>query len=122
MFIRYNLNLKSRARELRNNQTDSERLVWNYLRKEFSNFSFLRQKPLGEFIADFYCYQLSLIIEIDWDVHDFQKEKDHERDLVLLEKFNLKTLRFSNGLVNNNILSIKKELLEYIRTCGSPSL
>ena len=77
-YIPYNLKLKSVASELRKNQTDSELKVWKFLKTNFPGLSFNRQKPLGEFIADFYCSELFLIIEVDGNVHDNQKEKDLE--------------------------------------------
>ena len=114
LFIRYNPKLKDRARELRNNATDSEKKFWNFLRKEFSGFHFARQKPLDQFIPDFYCNKLKLIIEIDGEVHNSQKERDAERDNIFLIKYNIVTLRFANLQVEQDIQGIKSELEKYI--------
>jgi len=81
------------ARELRKNPTPSEKRMWRYLRKrQLGGYKFLRQKPFVYeqrdnrryfYIADFYCAELKLIIEVDGKVHDFQKDYDYQRDLVL---------------------------------------
>ncbi len=93
------------ARELRNNPTPSEKHLWKYLRKrQFNGYKFLRQKPFiyevrnGRkyfFIADFYCAELRLVIELDGKIHDIHKEYDFQRDLVL-KGLGLKVLRIRN--------------------------
>ena len=82
-FIPYDKNLVSRARELRNNQTREEKFFWSNILKseEFRHLTFLRQKPIGNFIMDFYCAKLLLGIEIDGDIHDANRDK--ERDYIL---------------------------------------
>ncbi len=70
--------------------------MWNFLRENYKEFKFKRQKPIGNFIVDFYSKSLSLVIEIDGDIHLLQKEKDVERDRILLYEFKLQTLRFTN--------------------------
>lgn len=122
VFIKYNPKLKDRARELRNNTTDSEKKFWNFLRVHFLEHHFMRQKPLDQFIVDFYCNKLRLIIEIDGEVHDYQKERDAERDNIFLQTYNIVTLRFTNKQVENNILEIKSILQEYIRSREVPPL
>ena len=93
------------AREQRNNPTPSEKRLWRNLRKrQFHGFRFLRQKPFVHeqreskryfYIADFYCAELNLVIEVDGKVHDFQKSYDYQRDLVL-NGFGLNVLRIKN--------------------------
>jgi leucyl-tRNA synthetase len=88
--------ITSLARDLRKNQTPSEILVWKILRRRsFFGYKFLRQHPIffsiraqriEFFIADFYCSQLKLIIEVDGKIHEKQREYDIERDSKLLEK------------------------------------
>ena len=91
-FIPYDKNLVSRARELRKETTEAEKLFWNKIlkNKKFVKFKFTRQKPLDYFIADFYCAKLCLVIEIDGEIHNFQKTRDKERDNLLEQKFGLK--------------------------------
>ncbi|MDR9417886.1 endonuclease domain-containing protein [Gracilimonas sp.] len=93
------------ARELRKNSTPSEKLLWKHLRKrQLRGYKFLRQKPFVHeqrgkkryfYIADFYCAELKLVIEVDGKIHDFQKEYDYQRDLVL-NSLGLKVLRIKN--------------------------
>ncbi len=65
MKIYYNPELKLRARELRKRGTPAEIKLWNRLRaKQFFNLQFMRQKPIDEYIVDFYCSKLKLVIEI----------------------------------------------------------
>ena len=84
------------ARNLRKNQTLSEKSLWEVLRrKNLSGFRFLRQHPIFYsikdkwvefYIADFYCSELKLIIELDGKIHEYRKDYDSERDLKLLNK------------------------------------
>src|ERR1035437_2731963 len=95
-FLPYDKNLVSRARELRKEATDTEKIFWNEIlkNKSFANLEFTRQKPIDYFIADFYCASLGLVIEVDGEVHKFQKVRDKERDDILVQKFGLKILRY----------------------------
>ena len=71
--------LVERARELRKNQTPAEQILWEMLRdRRFLNLKFRRQHQIGDYIADFYCHDLKLIIELDGSVHrlsDVEKNK-----------------------------------------------
>ncbi|MBU3978908.1 endonuclease domain-containing protein, partial [Patescibacteria group bacterium] len=76
-YIPYKRKLKEYARQNRKNPTQAEQKMWNILRREqFKRYKFTRQKPLDTFIADFYCAQLLLVIEIDGDTHAQQEEYD----------------------------------------------
>src|SRR4051812_40833654 len=75
-----------RARELRAEQTPAERLLWERLRKRrFLGLKFRRQFPIEVFIADFYCHEEKLVLEVDGSVHrePQQKARDENRDIVL---------------------------------------
>ena len=64
--LRYKRHLKGKARELRKNMTDSERVLWSRLRgKQLLGVQFYRQKPIGEFIVDFYAPKTKLVVEVD---------------------------------------------------------
>ncbi len=93
------------ARKLRKEQTPEEKIIWELLRnRRLLGFKFLRQHPIvydkgtrpNRFIvADFFCAQKKLIVEVDGIIHDFQKQKDKERDVLMLNK-GYKTLRIEN--------------------------
>ena len=110
----YNPYLKEKARELRNNSTLGEILLWKKLRgKQCYGFDFHRQKPILNFIVDFYCYKLKLIIEIDGYSHNFKAEEDKQRDIQLKE-LGLTVLRFSEGEVRNNLDLVLNSLSTFI--------
>jgi very-short-patch-repair endonuclease len=93
------------ARTLRINATEAEVLLWKELRNgNLNNFKFRRQHPLGRFIADFYCHQARLAIEIDGDSHTMstKKEYDDERSYELSEQ-NIMVIRFTNSEVLNDL-------------------
>ncbi len=98
MILRYKGHLKHKARQLRKNMTDSERVLWSRLRgKQVSGIQFCRQKPIGKYIVDFYAPKAKLVVEIDGSQHmetDHIK-KDENRDEYLANVF-LKVLRFNS--------------------------
>ncbi len=80
-YLEYNLKLKPNSRTLRNNSTLSEALLWKKLRAgSMMGFKFNRQKPLGNYIVDFYCKPLNLVIEIDGSSHNNRYEQCNQRD------------------------------------------
>ena len=84
------------ARDLRNNLTDSERLLWERLKgKQISGCKFRCQHPIHRYILDFYCHEKLLAIEIDGDTHKDRKDYDEYRD-DYLKSIGIQTLRFSN--------------------------
>ena len=101
--IPYDPKLKQRSRQLRNNSTLSEVLLWNQLkRKQMKGYQFLRQKPLDHYIVDFFCYDLMLAIEIDGSSHDDKLEEDEIRQ-ERLESFGVRFLRFTDRDVKKNL-------------------
>ena len=115
-FLPYDKNLVLKARELRKNPTNAEKLFWQKIlkSKDLKIFTFLRQKPLGHFIVDFYCSKLRLAIEIDGDLHDFQKLRDRERDNILKQNFGIKIVRYKNEDILRNPEKILEDLLNQI--------
>ena len=82
--IPYNQSLKELAKQLRKNMTLSEVLLWNELKQnKILGYDFDRQRPIGEYIVDFYCKELSLAIEIDGDTHIYKYDYDEKRQLDL---------------------------------------
>ncbi|ORU66158.1 endonuclease domain-containing protein, partial [Francisella tularensis] len=99
----YNPKLKDRAKELRKAGILSEVLLWQELKsRKFLNLDFNRQKVIGNYIVDFYCDDLRLVIEIDGSSHDDKQEYDSIRDLYLLG-LDLKVLHIQDIDVKNNL-------------------
>lgn len=83
------LALLARCREFMNNPTEAERILWEHLRnRKLGRFKFLRQHPIGGYIADFYCHNKQLAIELDGDIH---RRKDIKAKDKLRQKFLEKT-------------------------------
>lgn len=80
---------------------------------KLQGYRFLRQKPIDNYIVDFYCAELKLVIEIDGDSHLEMPEYDAERTRIL-GKYGLRLVRFTNETVLNNIEDVYKELLKLI--------
>ncbi len=116
MKIHYNPKLKQLARNLRNNSTLSEVLLWNELKgKKLYGYQFMRQKPIGNFIVDFFCSKLALIIEIDGDSH--YHEEAFKADLLRqteLEKLGLNFLRFDDSEVKKDMGNVIRVIENYI--------
>ena len=111
----YNKNLKQASRDLRNNMTDAEKLLWSRLRnKQILGLQFYRQKPILNFIVDFYCPAVNLVIECDGSQHFTEDglEADRVRDEALAQ-LGLKVLRFDNGQVMGQIDDVVEVVYKY---------
>lgn len=112
------------ARELRKNQTVLEKLMWANLRnRKLLGFKFLRQHPMLVkkelnrnvfYIADFYCAEKKLVVEIDGGIHENQKDYDEARDLAMKE-YGLEVMRFKNEMVEKNMSWVLEEIRKYLR-------
>ena len=108
----YNPKLKNLARSLRKNMTDSEKLLWSKLRKkQILGIQFYRQKPIANYIIDFYAPKIKLAIEIDGSQHyeTNHKQKDEERDCYL-GKLDILVLRFNSREVLKNIEGVVEKI------------
>ena len=116
MKIHYKKHLKVFAKELRNNSTKSEIKSWKYLKgKQMMGYDFHRQKPIDEYIADFFCHKLKLVIELDGFTHRFEEvtQRDVKKENKLSE-FGITVLRFSDDQVINDIYNVLKVIENYI--------
>ena len=115
-FIPYDKSLVSRARELRKSETETEKKFWSEIlkNKKLSKYKFTRQKPIGDFIIDFYCAKFKLGVEIDGDIHKFKHIRDFERDNLLKQEFGLRIIRYKNQEVLNNINKVIDDLVEIL--------
>ena len=113
----YNPKLKSKSRELRSHQTDAEEKLWSHVRrKQILNVQFYRQKPLGEYIVDFYAPAAKLVIELDGSQH-YQPNHQYydEKRTEFLNRLGLKVLRFNNLEVLQTIDSVMLVIFEAVR-------
>lgn len=113
----YNRHLKQRARSLKKNLTEAEIKLWNVIKKnQIDGLRFCRQKPLGNYIVDFYCPRLKLVLEIDGGQHyeDAGLRRDKLRDEYLEKFLKLKVLRFTNLDVLKNLEGTIEKIREQI--------
>ena len=94
-----------RAKELRREMTPAEKLLWEELRANKLGVHFRRQQVIQGFIVDFYCHKAGLVIEVDGDIHDLQKEEDERREKVLSE-MGLRIVRFGNDEVGRSLSAV----------------
>ena len=115
LFYDANGNTFENARLLRKESTPAEERLWSYLRnRKFHNLKFRRQHPIGNFVADFYCHDILLVIELDGDVHHLPEVRENDENRAYeIEKFGLTILRFTNDKVFHEIESVLKVLGDY---------
>ncbi len=111
-----NLKLKERRRILRNNQTKTEKILWQILRKkQVEEIKFCRQYGIGQYIADFYAPSIKLVIEIDGDNHysKIGREYDVERDSYM-RSLNITILRIPNIEVKKKIEIVIEKIIKTV--------
>ena len=102
--------LKETRKKLRNDMTEAEKKLWEYLRwKKINWLKFRRQHSVWRYILDFYCPEIKLCIELDWEIHDNTKEYDEIRTKYLNQS-EINVLRFSNDKVFNDIDNVIKDI------------
>jgi very-short-patch-repair endonuclease len=110
----YNLRLKELARELRNKSTLTEILLWQQLKNgQRRGYDFHRQKPIDEYIVDFFAADLMLAIEIDGESHKLKGTEDEERQ-CRLEALGVRLLRFDDAMVRANVDAVVRAIDEWI--------
>lgn len=102
-----------RAKELRREMTPAEKLLWKEVRAKKLGVRFRRQQVIQGFIVDFYCHSAGLVVEVDGDIHDLQKEEDERREKVLSE-MGLRIVRFRNDEVMRSLSAVAGRVREYI--------
>jgi very-short-patch-repair endonuclease len=112
--VHYNPKLKKLARKLRRNMTLSEVLLWNQLKQgKIQGYDFHRQKPIDNYIVDFFCPKLNLIIEVDGKSHQFKGEEDVVRQKKL-ESLGFHFLRFKDKDIKQKMNDILEIIRNYI--------
>jgi very-short-patch-repair endonuclease len=110
------------AKQLRQNQTDAELFLWHLLRnRQLINAKFRRQHPIEGYIADFYCHEHKLVIELDGSQHftDDGMQKDFQRT-IRLNEMGIDVMRFDNQQVLTEIEAVLQKILE--RLALTPAL
>ncbi len=104
--IPYDPALTIRARDLRTNGVKAEAYMWKMLKHSISGYKFTRQKPILHYIADFYCHELQLVVEIDGSSHNIQERYLHDRQRDRdMEALGLKVVRLWDHYVIENPLA-----------------
>jgi very-short-patch-repair endonuclease len=110
-FVPYNTSLKWFARSNRKAMTKTEWLVRHCILKwDKTWYRRLRQKPVWNYILDFYCAQLKLCIEIDGESHNTKQDQDDVRNQYLQEHHNIKTIRYTNDQVDQNLQGVADDI------------
>lgn len=104
-----------RAKDLRTQLTEEEKILWSYLRRnQLNGLHFRRQQIIDGFIVDFYCHATALVVEVDGEIHEKQVEYDVERDQILTRR-GLRLLSIKNEEVRQNLHSV---LVGIAAACG----
>src|SRR5262245_29823114 len=113
--IPYIAKLKTLARELCNRSTLAEVLLWNRIKnRAMLGYDFHRQRPIGEYIIDFYCPELMLAIEIDGNSHSLKGQKDVDRQ-CRLESLGVRFIRFDDRMVKKEMPRVLSSIEGWIR-------
>ena len=123
MFYGANSFIFQRAEELRNRMTPSEEILWKFLHINEWKLKFRRQHPIANWVVDFYCHPIKLVIEVDGDVHEAEdvKTNDEGREKYL-KKLGLTVLRFKNEDVFKNRKAVLEKISESIVNLQSSPL
>jgi imidazole glycerol-phosphate synthase subunit HisF len=106
-----------KAKALRKDSTPAEKLLWKIIRnRKMLGLKFRRQHPLKYFVADFYCHEALLVIEVDGSIHDLEeiKQYDKEREEIITE-LGITVLRFTNEEVFSEPEKIEKEIEKHLQ-------
>ncbi len=113
--------LQDKAVSMRKNPTQAEMVLWEALRKHGTDHHFRRQHIIDRFIVDFVCLEKSLVVEVDGDIHDYQKEEDEQRTRCLKES-GMDLIRFRNEEVIGDIDGVVKQISSYLKSIPSNSI
>lgn len=106
---------KEKRRILRNQQTQEELIFWSHVKsRRLGGFKFRRQYSIDKYVADFYCPQFLLVVEIDGGHH--YEEENKQKDALRTEYFislGLNVKRYTNVDVKKNLSGVLDDLLEY---------
>ncbi len=117
LYISYNVRLKELCRQMRSSPTDAERKLWKILKMgQLNQLRFNRQKPLGNYIVDFYCSKAQLVIEVDGGIHLEKEQRTYDKVRTeFLNDCNLTVLRFWNNEVMDNPEGVYEKIIQAIQ-------
>ena len=100
------------AKLLRKRMTLCEKVLWERLRrKNILGVRFRRQHPIGFYIADFYCHELSLVIEVDGEIHKRKEQKEHDENRSSeIDRLGIRVIRFTNNEIRNHIGQVMQKI------------
>jgi len=112
---------KAKRKQLRNNMTPAEIILWSKLKDKGLGYKFRRQHGVGPFVLDFCCPTLKLAVEVDGDSHytPEAKVRDDERQKVI-EACGFRFLRFTNREVTENVEGVAVKISQYIKRLTTP--
>jgi very-short-patch-repair endonuclease len=112
---------RERARHMRKVPTEAEAVLWQMIRRRALGVKFRRQAPLYGYIADFWCPELRLVVEVDGKVHDERRKEDARRD-AHLRRYDVTTQRYTNEEVLSDAAAVCDHLMDVIDSLrGDPS-
>ncbi len=104
--------MHERAKKLRREMTPAEKILWKELRtNKLHGLHFRRQQIIDSYIADFYCHQHALIVEVDGCIHELREEYDGDREEYLVAR-GFRVLRFTNDDVKSDLAMVLNKILE----------
>jgi cyclase len=116
MYYGANQNIQQNAKNLRKRETNAEKLLWEKLRNKQLGVKFRRQHPIDIFIADFYCHEKKLVIELDGEIHNKPEIAEYDKNRTFeIEKNGIKVIRFTNQLVEFEIDNVIETIVSCIK-------
>jgi very-short-patch-repair endonuclease len=111
----------ARGRQLRQEMTFPERLLWSRLRDcRLAGLRFRRQHPVVPYVADYFCPSAKVVMELDGRSHDGQRDKDQQRQ-DYLERQGLRVIRFSNDSVLKNLNGVLEAITAACKAGQKPA-
>ena len=105
------------AKALRKRSTEAEIVLWNELKgRKLMGYKFRRQHPIHFYIADFYCHDQRLIVEVDGRIHINPNIKNHDLNREdELSRFGIRVIRFTNNQIIENVKDVKEKIIGFIK-------
>ncbi|MCM4161912.1 endonuclease domain-containing protein [Antarcticibacterium flavum] len=112
--------IHKQARDLRKRETKAEKIVWDLLSNKKLGVKFRRQHPINQFITDFYCHEIKLVIEIDGEIH-LQKEalEYDEMRTTIFNYYGITVVRFTNKEIFTNATNARSKIEQKIKDLES---